>query len=249
MANFKYYVVWKGFAPGVYDSWEECKAQTDGFPGAQFKSFTSKEAAVKAFRSADDLGALRLIAKHINEMTDTGELEAKQEAQPAPQAASQPPTSPRKTTVRASALNSDAVRQYPPQVNLESIAVDAACSGNPGPMEYRGVYLRTGKEIFRIGPLEGGTNNIGEFLALVHGLALLKQKGYAMPIYTDSVNAMAWVRQRRCKTLMKRTERNAQIFDLIGRAEQWLNTNSFTTPIIKWDTKAWGEIPADFGRK
>jgi ribonuclease HI len=241
MANFKYYVVWKGFAPGVYDSWEECKAQTDGFPGAQFKSFTTKEAAVKAFRSADDLGALRLIAKHINEMTDTGELEAMQEMQPT--------TSQCKTAMSASSINSDAVRQYPPQVNLESIAVDAACSGNPGPMEYRGVYLRTGKEIFRIGPLEEGTNNIGEFLALVHGLALLKQKGYTMPIYTDSANAMAWVRQRRCKTLLKRTPHNGQIFDLIGRAEQWLNTNSFTTQIIKWNTKAWGEIPADFGRK
>ena len=45
-------------------------------------------------------------------------------------------------------------------------AVDAACSGNPGPMEYRGIDLATGAEIFHFGPVHG-TNNIGEFLAIV----------------------------------------------------------------------------------
>ena len=40
----------------------------------------------------------------------------------------------------------------------ESIAVDAACSGNPGKMEYRGVYVADGRELFHIGPFEEGTN-------------------------------------------------------------------------------------------
>ncbi|MEG2946773.1 MAG: RNase H family protein, partial [Bacteroidales bacterium] len=131
----------------------------------------------------------------------------------------------------------------------ESIAVDAACSGNPGPMEYRGVYVRTGEEIFRVGPLQGGTNNIGEFLALVHGLSLLKLKGSPLPIYTDSVNAMSWIKQKKCKTKLERTPKNEKIFELIERAERWLQTNTFTTRIYKWETKEWGEIPADFGRK
>lgn len=131
----------------------------------------------------------------------------------------------------------------------ESLAVDAACSENPGDMEYRGVYIATGQEVFRIGPMKQGTNNIGEFLAIVHGLALLKQKNNPMPIYSDSRNAIAWVRQKKCKTQLERTAANEPIFQLIARAEAWLQNNSYTTRIIKWETSEWGEIPADFGRK
>lgn len=131
----------------------------------------------------------------------------------------------------------------------ESIAVDAACSGNPGDMEYRGVYTATGQELFHVGPLKKGTNNIGEFLALVHGLALLKQKGSDLPVYSDSRNAIAWVKKKKCKTLLEREPANEPIFDLIERAEKWLNTQTYTTPILKWETSEWGEIPADFGRK
>lgn len=131
----------------------------------------------------------------------------------------------------------------------EAIAVDAACSGNPGPMEYRGIYLRTGKEIFHYGPVHG-TNNIGEFLAIVHGLALLKQKGLdTMPIYSDSVNAQLWVKKKKCKTTLVRTPETAQLYNVIARAEAWLRNNTYNNPILKWPTEEWGEIPADFGRK
>lgn len=135
------------------------------------------------------------------------------------------------------------------EYELESIAVDASCLGNPGKMEYRGVYVRSGQELFRVGPFEEGTNNIGEFLALVHGLALLKQKQSRLPIYADSITAIAWVRQKRCKSKLERTARNEKIFELIERAEKWLAENSYTTRILKWETAQWGEIPADFGRK
>lgn len=131
----------------------------------------------------------------------------------------------------------------------DSIAVDAACSGNPGPMEYRGIYLKTGKEIFHFGPVHG-TNNIGEFLAIVHALALLKQKGkHEMPIYSDSVNAQIWVKKKHCKTTLARTPETEYLFSLIARAEAWLRNNTYSNPILKWPTEEWGEIPADFGRK
>lgn len=136
----------------------------------------------------------------------------------------------------------------PPYVIDNALAVDAACSGNPGPMEYRGVYIASRQEIFRFGPMKG-TNNIGEFLAIVHGLALLKQKGFDMPIYSDSVNAISWVKQKKCKTKLLRTPETEKLFLLIERAEKWLRTNTYTTHILKWETKEWGEIPADFGRK
>lgn len=135
-------------------------------------------------------------------------------------------------------------------VQLDSLAVDAACSGNPGAMEYRGVHTRTGQEIFRIGPLPDGTNNIGEFLALVHALAWLKQQNRPdTPIYSDSRNAQIWVKAGHCRTKLERTGQNDPIFDLIERAEKWLAVNRISNPILKWQTEEWGEIPADFGRK
>ena len=130
----------------------------------------------------------------------------------------------------------------------EALCVDAACSGNPGPMEYRGVHLPSGREVFHFGPIQG-TNNIGEFLAIVHGMALLKQRGLSMPIYSDSVSGMAWVRNRKAKTTLQRNEQTAQALDLVARAENWLRQNPTHATVTKWNTEEWGEIPADFGRK
>ena len=132
---------------------------------------------------------------------------------------------------------------------VPSLAVDAACSGNPGKLEYRGVETATGREIFRQGPFEMGTNNIGEFLAIVHGLALLKAQNSNVPIYSDSVNALAWVKAKICRTKLERCAKNEELFRLIARAENWLKDNSYTTKLMKWPTSEWGEIPADFGRK
>jgi ribonuclease HI len=132
----------------------------------------------------------------------------------------------------------------------ESLSVDAACSGNPGLMEYRGVYTRTGQQLFHQGPFPQGTNNIGEFLALVHGLAYLKREGKPnLPIYSDSKTGISWVTKKKVKTELARTSRNEKIFDLIERALIWLDNNPYDNPILKWDTENWGEIPADFGRK
>ncbi|MBL4568524.1 MAG: ribonuclease H family protein [Flavobacteriaceae bacterium] len=140
-------------------------------------------------------------------------------------------------------------RQYGQPI-LESLSVDAACSGNPGKMEYRGVLTHNKQQVFIQGPYKKGTNNIGEFLALVHGISLLKKKKMdSLPIYSDSRIAMGWVRKKQCKTNITFDNSNKDLLDLIKRAEKWLHENSFKNPILKWETKAWGEIPADFGRK
>ena len=135
------------------------------------------------------------------------------------------------------------------QPNPYSIAVDAASSGNPGIMEYRGVDTQTKKTLFHKGPFQKGTNNVGEFLALVHGLAHLKKIKSERLLYTDSKIAMSWVLKKKCNTKLERTSENQQLFELIERAEQWLKSNTPSTKIVKWETKFWGEIPADFGRK
>ncbi|MGY6649357.1 ribonuclease H1 domain-containing protein [Wenyingzhuangia sp. IMCC45574] len=207
----KYYVVWSGKIPGVYNNWNDCKKSIDGFPGAEYKSFTSKEEAETAFtRSYLDYKGLNTKKPVVDK-----ELLAK---------IGKP--------------------------NLNTIAVDAACSGNPGLMEYRGVDTQTHKQLFIQGPFKEGTNNIGEFLALVHGLAYLQKIGKTeLPIYSDSKIAIGWIKAKQCRTKIMPNADNKVLFDLIKRGEKWLQENSFKNPILKWETKVWGEIPADFGRK
>lgn len=206
-----FYTVWNGITPGVYSDWKDCKRQVDGYDGAIYKSFPTKEEAERAFNDTP----WKYVGKNAEK------------------------AAPKKTI---------SIKDNP-QIIQNSLTVDAACSGNPGDMEYRGVYLLTGEEVFRQGPYEMGTNNIGEFLAIVHGLALLKQKNSQIPIYTDSANAITWVKNKKCKTKLERIPENESLFYMIERAEKWLRENTYTTPIIKWNTKEWGEIPADFGRK
>ena len=131
---------------------------------------------------------------------------------------------------------------------LPSLCVDAACSGSPGPLEYRGVLTESGEEIFRAGPFPDGTNNVGEFLAIVLAMDWLITKKQNMPIYSDSANAIAWVKAGKCNTKLERLPSNKLLFDFIGRAEETLKVYK-TFRVLKWDTQAWGEIPADFGRK
>jgi len=204
----KFYVVWKGAKPGVYNSWPEANAQVAGFPGAKFKSFTSQTAALHAFKVG-----------------------------PSALGDSKPKSSGGKLSP-----NSD-------RIIKPSLSVDAACSGNPGKMEYQGVSTATKERIFHQAfPL--GTNNIGEFLALIHGIAFCKSEGlHEMPIYTDSKIAMGWISKKKCKTTLPRNAKTEKLYQLIDRGELWLKTNTFKNPILKWETKIWGEIPADFGRK
>ena len=207
----KYYTVWEGNTPGVYDSWDACKAQIQGYPNAKYKSFKSKEAAKAAYRES--------FADHIAQGSPSA---SKKKASPSGDS--------RKDVV------------------WESISVDAACSGNPGVMEYQGVHTADGTQIFHK-KFSLGTNNIGEFLAIVHALALFKQQGQATPIYTDSKIAMGWVRKKKANTKLVHNRKTELLHTLIARAEAWLRSNTYPNKILKWDTDNWGEIPADFGRK
>lgn len=143
----------------------------------------------------------------------------------------------------------DTVLPLPMEVTTNAWAVDAACSGNPGPMEYQGIDLQTGAQVFHFGPVHG-TNNIGEFLAIVHALALMEKQGIKDKIiYSDSYNAILWVHKKQCKTKLEQSPKTEALYQIIRRAEQWLRTHAVTVPIMQWETRKWGDIPADFGRK
>lgn len=206
----KYYVVWKGFQTGVFDTWEECKKQTDGFPQAEFKSFKSKSLAEQAFNGSSK----EFIGQDLFEPELT-EDELKLIGQPI----------------------------------LDSIAVDAAWNTVSKVVEYQGVDFKTGQRLFYQGPFDDGTINVVEFLAIVHALAYCKQKNIELPIYSDSRNAIKWVKNKELKTNLERSDKNKHLFDLLDRALKWLKENEYKNSILKWETKAWGENPADFDRK
>lgn len=205
----KFYVVWIGVEPGIYNSWADCSLQINGYKGAQYKSFDTLKEATEAYNS-----------------------------HPSDYIQKSPPLE----------THSDNPKILSKEIIENSLCVDAACSGNPGPMEYRGVYTGNNQELFKFGPI-WGTNNIGEFLAIVHALALSKQNKWDMPIYSDSRNAIAWVKNKKCNTKLVKNIKTVAVYELINRAEKWLKNNTYSTQIIKWNTQKWGEIPADFGRK
>lgn len=210
MAKKKYYVVWEGLKTGVFDTWDECAKYTKGQSGAKYKSFKSKEEALKAFEGEyEDYKGTNTTKPQIS-----------------------------KEEIEKIGLP-----------NFDSVSVDAACSGNPGKVEYQMVETRTGEKIFEFGPLEESTNNIGEFLALVHALSHMKKVNDPRPIYSDSKIAIGWIKKKVYKTKLQRTVANEKSFLMLERAIKILKENDFRNPILKWETKAWGEIPADYGRK
>ena len=212
-AKRKYYTVWVGARPGVYDNWSDASAQVTAFPGAKYKSFSTRDAAERA-----------LARGPVQDAQARGIAARKQSA-------------PVARTTRAAGV------VHP------SLSVDAACSGNPGKLEYQGVDTATAERIFHR-EFTLGTNNIGEFLGLVHGLAWCEQQQLPdLPIYSDSKIAIGWVKKGQCRTKLARGPKTERLFTFIDRAEAYLAKHKLTNPLLKWETKRWGEIPADFGRK
>lgn len=214
MAKRKFYVVTHGYQPGIYDTWEECKAQVDGYSGARYKAYDTCEAATSAFRKVMD----------VDEMQFYTFLTKRREEKP----------------------NYSAF----PEIRLDAIAVDGACTKNPGgDVEYQGVKVGTGERLFHVGPFPGGTNNIGEYIGIVHALALLNRQGdTTTPIYSDSRTALAWLRARHNRSTVQ-LPTDSQLRQLLDRADRWVATHTWLNPVYKWETDKWGEIPADFGRK
>jgi len=161
----KFYTVWKGRTIGVFDAWEQCKQQVQGYEGAQYCSFENK-------------------------------------------------------TLAELALRQDYWK-----------------------------FVKKNEQIFIKSDFDTGTNNIGEFLAIVHGLAYLKQINSDKVLYSDSRNAILWVKNKKYATKMPRTPENERLFLLLDRAVDWLHNNAYSTRVLKWETEIWGENPADFGRK
>lgn len=217
----KYYVVWQGRAPGIYDIWKLAEAQVVGFKRPHYRGFATLEEAQYAYAHEAEF---RRVVEREGEAAERAEGGLKPERWHMPEAEGEAPLT-------------------------RAVAVDAACSGNPGAMEYRGVQLWDNQVCFHH-KYAVGTNNVGEFLAVVEALARLRQTGATdVTIYTDSQIALLWVHKGKCATKLLLTPRTAELLDVVARAERWLADNGVLNPLVKWPTQRWGEIPADFGRK
>jgi ribonuclease HI len=225
MAKQKYYVVWIGRKPGIYTSWTTCQEQINKFDDAKFKSYETKAAAEEAYKAGWKKSWGQGKPSNSGSKSGSGPTGGV--------------SSSRQSTGNASAE----------EIDYNSISVDVGTSGNPGPVEYKGVDTQTGEIIFTKGPIKRGTNNLGEFLAIVHGLAYLQKMGSDKTVYSDSVNAIKWVKQRAVSSTLPRDESTQEIWELVDRAINWLRTNKYNNKVVKWQTKQWGEIKADYGRK
>jgi ribonuclease HI len=135
------------------------------------------------------------------------------------------------------------------------LTVDAAYNGKES--EWRGVMCGTDfphePEIFRSPVHSGGSNNIGEFLALIEGICyLLKSNQLHIPIYSDSKTALAWHRNKEHKsTVIDNKINDPVMMNKFFKSFDFLNGKAKELNYIleKWHTKEWGEIAADFGRK
>ncbi|WP_026234894.1 viroplasmin family protein [Calidithermus timidus] len=215
----RYYVVWEGRQKGIFDTWSAAEAQVKGYTGTKYKAFESLEAARAAFAGEPH--------EHIGKKPK----------------ADSPLGAAGTATPKA---GSRRILANPPI--WDSYSVDAACSGNPGVLEYRCVHTGSREVVFARGPYDAGTNNVGEFLALVEILALCVKKGDPRPIYTDSKTALAWLRNKKAKP-QNPQRLNPLLLERLARAEAWLAKHSYPNQVLKWDTGAWGENPADYGRK
>jgi len=221
----KYYIVWEGHIPGVYSDWDSCKKQIDKFPKAKYKKFECTEEKANEIFKAGFKGYSNYSEETTNQTN----------GKPA-----------YKNTIADNYLAKHPKTKKPLE---DAIAVDAACSTNPGPVEYRGVDLKSKTIVFQCGPFLNGTNNIGEFLAIVHALAVLHKENRKIPVYSDSMTAIGWIAEKKCKTTINLKEANPILYDAVTRAESWLIKNPNHNIVLKWRTKEWDEIPADYGRK
>lgn len=131
----------------------------------------------------------------------------------------------------------------------KGICVDGSSRGNPGIAGYQAVDLATGEQLFKV-DIGHSTNNIAEFIGLVHAISFARKNGYT-EIYSDSQTAIAWVRNKKAKTTLVLNEKTKKSIEYVERSEKYLQTlePGFFRLVNKWETKLWGENEADFGFK
>lgn len=124
----------------------------------------------------------------------------------------------------------------------EGICSDAGTHGNPGPCEYQVCDLK-GK-VLEHKKLGVHTNNYAELAGIGAMLQYAAINGITK-CWTDSQIAIGWIASGRLGPTVH--ERDV-ILRMVTEIQTILRKNP-KLELLKWHTKKWGEIPADFGRK
>lgn len=142
------------------------------------------------------------------------------------------------------------------------IAVDASMRGGKtgasnGVIEWRVVDLVTGHEIHRSNIYPQGTISLAELLAIYDGLkffmdANLHNEEFPF-LYTDSKVAYEWANGRPIKSSLPVNEATGPLWSMVWSDQGWAELPE-VRDVIKdklrmWNTKEWGENPADLGYK
>lgn len=249
MAKKKAYTVWAGREPGVYDTWARCQEQTAGFKGARFQGFASRAQAEAAFLAGDPDGGVPANTK-AGDAPRTVASEGEKTRRSADSAAG-------RSTGSAAGLSTGSAggrsaNSAPGRPAGPALCVDAACDARRWIMEYRAVRLDTGEEVFAEGPFERANANFGEFLAIVDALRRVADGTAPPTIYSDSLTARAWVRKRALNSgFLREGKAGPEVSARLEDALAWLKARPADTKddIRVWETRRWGEIPADYGRK
>jgi ribonuclease HI len=203
----QYYAVRNGRKPGIYRTWEECKAQVDGYARAQYKGFSSLEEA------EEYMGYTK------TDKPQAGKLPAARPSVTKPSGAKPSKTPKKKSGTVRSEDEAKALETLETSDGLKHVVIytDGACLGNPGPGGYGVVLLhdKDRKEFskgFRL-----TTNNRMEILACIVGLQALNGP-CAVTLYSDSqyvINSMTkgWALRWR-KNKWKRNDESVPNADL-----------------------------------
>lgn len=238
----QYYAVWIGKKPGIYDNWNDCKEQVDKFPGSKFRKLKSTEynAAIMEFNNEKGEGLHKISVDSVTSNSSNTVVVNK-------------PKEIKVDSFQEKVLeNLNKSESFNNQKPLEGVlTVDGASNGEN--CEFQAVWYPSGEHVSRSKKYEGGTNNIAEFLGIVFALKYLMKNNLPLKVYSDSVTAMAWYRNKKANSTANETGKATdELNTLIAESEGFLRKNAHilkSAEVMKWHTGKWGEIPADFGRK
>lgn len=171
--KLKFYAVKQGHNPGVYLDWGSCSEQVIGFPGAIYKSFSSR-AEAEAFLDIAPTGAtVSAVQAPLIPGLERSRVPVTKKA--------------KKTDVlpQVSEVDRTVIRSRGPRLEKVEIYTDGGCFRNPGPGGYGVVILADGKRKELSGGFRKTTNNRMELMACIFGLQELGTK-CEVAVWTDS---------------------------------------------------------------
>lgn len=129
---------------------------------------------------------------------------------------------------------------------MDKIIVHSTANTKTKRMAYKGFNESTNKWIFKVKYKGYCTQNVADFMAIVHALHYCKINNIDLPIYNDNLVAIKWVKDKKVNSLLIKTKENHELFQSFENALVILKQNDFLNPILFWKKKELGNIKNPF---